>query len=249
MSNHNDTPLELFHRGLPFDHGACPTLLYFAAGGKESLNEEPFCQPVDLFLDGKTRILTVDLPFHGEGYDKMKAMGLWALSLVAEDDFIGRFITQVGQLLDKLKSEGLINPSKFAVAGLSRGGFLATLAAAEIPWLNNVLAFAPVTVLPKLEGFEKLSDNKIVQKWSLSHKAELLAQKKIRYYIGNYDTRVDTDSCYSLVRNIVRKGKAASLRTVDTELVIYPSVGQKGHGTPPHIFEAGITWLKGFLEY
>lgn len=248
MSNHNDA-LEVFHRGLQWGEGPCPTLLYFAAGGRESLQEDPFSQPVDLFLDGKTRVISVDLPFHGEGYDKMKAMELWALSMTAEDDFIGSFLGKLAVLLEKLKADGVIEPKKFAVAGLSRGGFLATLAAAKIGWIENVLAFAPVTSLSKLEGFGSLTENPVLQKWALPLFAETLAHKKLRYYIGNYDTRVDTDACYTLIRHIVRKGKAANIRTINAEMFIYPSVGHKGHGTPPHIFDEGISWLKGFLEY
>lgn len=249
MLRNTDSPLELFHRGLPLNEGPYPTILYLAVGGKESLHEDPFSQPVDLFLDGKTRVLSVDIPFHGEGYDKMLGMNLWAMSLAAEEDFIGKFILQISNLLENLKAEGVIDPQKFAVMGLSRGGYLAALVASQVEWVQNILAFAPVTSLTKLEGFEQLSDSKVLQKWSLAHFTEQLAPKKIRFYIGNNDSRVDTDSCYSLIRHIVRKGRAANLRIINTELMIYPSIGHKGHGTPPNIFEEGVVWLKGFLEY
>lgn len=249
MQMPQNNSLDLFHRGIPLEEGVCPTLLYFAVGGKESLHTDPFCQPVDYFLNGKTRVLSVDLPFHGADYENNGAMNLWALSLAGGDDFIERFLNQVKEILEDLKEKKIIEAEKFAVAGLSRGGYLAILLAAYIPWIQHAVTFAPVTHLEKVEGFENLDKNPLLMKWSLLHFAETLAPKRLRFYIGNLDTLVDTDACYILLRTIVRKGKAAGVRIPLTEMIITPSAGFKGHGTLPHIFEDGVTWVRGFLEY
>lgn len=244
----SETPLEIFHRGVPLNAGPCPTLLYLAVGGRDSLHTEPFCQPVDYFLSGSNRAISVDLPFHGEGYDNHTAMNLWALSIAAEDDFFERFLNGIADLLNNLKDNEIIDPAHFSIAGLSRGGFIASHIAAKIPWIKNLLAFAPLTLLNHLAEFENLAEHHLVKKWSLLRHTEELAHKRIRYYIGNLDTRVDTDSCYTLLRAIVRKGKLLGLRTCNVEMVMTPSVGHKGHGTLPHIFEEGIVWLKNYLE-
>lgn len=247
--NHNSSPLELYCRGMPLNAGICPTLFYFAAGGKQSLHQDPFSQPVDQFLDGRTRVIAVDLPFHGEGCDPAQAMTLWALSLASGEDFIGYFLDQCSALLDNLIKAGSIDASRFAVAGLSRGGFFAAHLAARHPWIKPVLAFAPVTSLERLPEFEKLTDHPLLRRWSLELEENALASKRLRFYIGNNDTRVDTDACYGLLRKIVHAGKQTGIHSPLIEMVMTPSVGYKGHGTLPHVFEDGITWLKGIMEH
>lgn len=246
---HEEPKLELHVHGLPLNEGPCPTLLYFAVSGRESLHLDPFSQPVDYFLDGKSRVISMDLPFHGEGYEKEGAMSLWAISLAAEDDYIGRFIHQAKAVLEDLKARNIIEPARFAVAGLSRGGFFAAHLAAQTEWIHNVVAFAPLTLLERLAEFENIAENPLLKKWSLMRQTENLSHKRMRFYIGNNDTRVDTDACYSLLRAIVKKAKVMGVRTAHTEMIMTPSVGFKGHGTLPHVFEDGINWIKSCLEY
>jgi len=64
------------------------------------------------------------------------------------------------------------------------------------------------------------------------------------YLIGNYDTRVGTEKCFQTIQELTEASIEAGIRTPPVELIIGPSIGHKGHGTPPERFKAGIDWLR-----
>jgi hypothetical protein len=72
-----------------------------------------------------------------------------------------------------------------------------------------------------------------------------LADKKIRFYIGNKDTRVDTKSCMDLALSL---SDASTLRSPNIELIMSPSIGLMGHGTGPETFKQGAEWLAKAIQ-
>jgi hypothetical protein len=42
--------------------------------------------------------------------------------------------------------------------------------------------------------------------------------------------------------------KHKKTRVAQVELLIYPSIGQMGHGTPPEIFKQGADWIASHLK-
>ncbi len=79
----------------------------------------------------------------------------------------------------------------------------------------------------------------------LTHLAHSLSDRHVRLYIGNDDARVGTRECFDFAMALVDKKKT---RTAQLELIISPSIGQSGHGTPPEIFQQGAAWISQVLK-
>jgi esterase FrsA len=107
-----------------------------------------------------------------------------------------------------------------------------------------VLGFAPLTQpqpLEELKLFQGISFDHI----SLTSVADHLIHARLRFYIGNHDTRVGTDACYHFIHYLTEVAFNSGIRSPTVELILYPSIGYKGHGTPPVIFYEGADWIKG----
>lgn len=220
--------------------GVLPALIYFALSKEDSLSLDPFNQPVQ-FLQGKPlRAFSFTIPCHLPGQNKMDAMKCWADNLKKNKNFLLDFIQECSNEVDFLVKENIIDPKFIAVSGLSRGGFLATHLAAKNEKINTVLGFSPLTNLKFLHEFaSELEDDS----YSLNHLKEKLIHKSLRFYIGNHDTRIGTKNCFEFIEELTSTAYQNKVRSPQVELVIFPSIGHKGHGTPPHIFEEGIEWL------
>lgn len=229
------TQLEIFHVGPPHKE-PLPTLVYFALSGPDSLSLDPFNQPVEMLKSSEVRIFSFTLPGHGEGLKNNDAMKVWADRIKEGKNPLEDFVDEALKNIDFLFQEGYI--SKIAVGGLSRGAYAACLLAAKDPRISHILGFAPLIDLSQLDEMEGLPPVSI---FSL---AEPLSAKKIRFYIGNNDTRVGVKTAFKFVEELTQKALENKLRSPSIEMVIKPSIGYKGHGTAPETFKEGIDWLK-----
>lgn len=241
------TSLPIYHRGPNLSNKGLPALFYFALSGQESLDLDPFNQPSVFLSEDPVHVFSFDLPGHGEGFNKLHAMQYWAKELNLHHDIVSNFAEEGMHNISILIDEGYIDPDRIAVAGLSRGGFLAAHLAAKDPRISAILGYAPLTQLNVLEEFSSLSQDQFLQSLNLKNIADALADKKLRFYIGNRDIRVGTEECFQCVKAITEAAYKKGIRSPQTELVISPSIGHNGHGTAPYIFQEGIHWLKSFL--
>lgn len=233
----------IFYQGPDLQLGPLPAVLFFALSAQMSLFENPFNQPVLHLIRQGIRVFSWDLPFHGPGLDPHDAMRKWAHEFVYNPSFISDFLELCRHHINYLIEEGLVDPLHLGVAGLSRGGFVATHLAASDSRLKTVLGFAPLTQpkpLEELQSFPELSFDQI----SLTAIAEKLIHTRLRFYIGNHDQRVGTDACFHFIHHLTEVAFNHGIRSPAVELMIYPSIGHKGHGTPPHIFHEGADWIK-----
>lgn len=205
-----------------------PAIFYFALSAEESLTLDPFDQPVKMLAGKKARVFSATLPFHEPPYDHKEAMKHWAAELREGRNFIAPFIHEVHKEIVKGIQEGIIDPKHIAAMGLSRGAFAAAHLSSIEPRIHTLLGFAPLTTL---EGF------------SLESIAETLIGKNVRFYIGNRDERVGTRSCFSFIHHLADLSFHAGHRSPPVELIISPSIGYKGHGTAPHVFQDGVNWI------
>lgn len=233
----------IYHVGPPLSMGPLPSLFYFSLSGKESLTLAPYNQLVELLQNNLMRIFSLTLPGHEEGYDHQNAMKYWANQIENDDDVIQPFVTQCKQVIDFLIQQNYINRDNIAVAGLSRGSFIAAHVAAQDDRVKTILGFAPLTNLMDLIEFQG-SMSLLAHNLALHSLVDRLVGKKLRFYIGNRDKRVNTHSCFTFIEALVEATYTHRHRSYPVELIIYPSVGHKGHGTPPHIFHEGALWLK-----
>ncbi|MBM3197887.1 MAG: alpha/beta hydrolase [Chlamydiae bacterium] len=234
------TALPLFYVGPDWDQGPMPTVFYFALSAKESLQVDPFCQPALHLSSYPVRVLSVDLPFHGEGFSSQEGMFQWAHAWEEHPTFLTEFFTQLASSVQMI--EPWVQQERVATAGLSRGAFIASHLAAAFPAISTLLAFAPLT---RLEVIKELVDTSIslLEQVSLSSLEGVLATKTLRVYIGNRDTRVGTDVCFQWVRSLTEVAYANRERSPKIEMFMKPSIGYLGHGTSPDTFLEGALWL------
>ena len=229
----------IYHLGPPLSQGALPTVFYFALTGEESLSLQPFAQ-VPLFLSSKNfRVFSLTLPYHKEKLSHMKSMEKWAEALSEGTDFISPFIEDCLDAIDFVIKEGFTDPKRLATAGISRGGYIASLLGAKESRVSFILGFAPVTDLTTLQRFDFMKNDP----YSIVAIKDQLVSKQIKYYIGNRDERVGTERCFESLLSVIDAAAKTGIRSPRIELVMYPSIGYKGHGTPDKAFIDGATWL------
>ncbi len=233
---------DCFYVGEELSKGPRPAFFYFSLSAEESLTLHPYNSPVAYFLDTPVRVFSFTIPGHEEGRGKFHAMEYWAEKMREGENVVFDFLDKLTVAIEQLIKDNVVDPHKMVVGGLSRGAFIATHLAAREKRFSHVLGFAPLTCLTTVEEFSEFED--LVDLDLLSYTENLTHLKALRYYIGNRDTRVDTDKCYTFIRNFAEVVHAKRLQHIDVELILTKSIGHKGHGTSPATFEEGSLWLK-----
>lgn len=239
---------QIYHLGPPLSAGALPVLFYFALSGEESLTLDPYNQPITYLQDVPIRKISFTLPFHGPGYVNSQTMHLWAEELQNHPEFLSLFYQRVLEAIHFLIEKKIVDPHHMAVAGLSRGGFIAAHVAALEPRIKTILGFAPLTSFNLMTEFKDRDIPEPIQKMALIHLVDQLVNKEVRFYIGNRDRRVGTRGCFSFIEALTEACVEKGIRSAPVSLIIYPSIGHKGHGTPPEIFADGASWVKARLQ-
>lgn len=228
--------------GEPLESGPLPAFFYFALTGEESLHLDPYCQPVTYLKDARIRCFSVTLPYHETGADPKIGMARWAEAVREGHDFIKPFLQKCIHAVDTLISLELVDPAHLFVGGLSRGGYIALHLAAADSRFRAILGFAPLTKLPKLVEFKEihiLTHEQLIDK---------IVKAAVRFYIGNRDERVSTDSAYEFIRALTEAKYQEGERSPSAEIIISASVGYKGHGTLPQTFNEGAAWIMSLIK-
>ncbi|MCB1109580.1 MAG: alpha/beta hydrolase [Chlamydiia bacterium] len=218
-----------FFVGPPLEEGPLPALFYFALSAKDSLQTDPFNQPVQFLSQLPLRIFSMTLPAHENDFPPEQAMDVWKEE---KGRMILPFIERAKARIEALKP----SITKCAVAGLSRGAFIACHVAAVCPEMSHILGYAPLT---QLSYAPHLNLETLVPK---------LYNRSIRFYIGNHDTRVGTEHAFACIHALAIEANKQRVRNAPIEMIIGPSTGYQGHGTLPPVFQAGVDWLKQELK-
>lgn len=232
----------IYHRGPALFLGPLPSIFYFTLTGQDSLATDPYNQPITAVGNELVRAFSLTLPGHCGGEPPSAGMDFWAHQIAQGNDPITPFLQECSDALDFLLSEQLIKPGYIAAAGLSRGAFIAAHWAAADPRIQAVLGFAPLVNLDHLEEFHH-NPPALALALSLQEKIPLLVGRPLCFFIGNHDTRVSTDSCFSFVTQLAKISYKEGLRSPPVEMHILPPIGHKGHGTSPAAFLLGTEWL------
>lgn len=228
---------ELQYIGPDLTKGPLPAVFYFALSAKDSLHLDPFNQPAVFLSKYRLRVFSLTLP--GHHLPATEALSDWAQEIRNGNDIISEFSNRALEVMEELITKNVIEKGKLATAGLSRGGFLACHIAAKTALVSTILGFAPLTRLDYVKEFEGMD----VSAFNLSHLVDSLSDRTIRFYIGNRDRRVGTEHCFHLISALAENAYHKKIRSPPIELIISPSIGHQGHGTPPTVFQEGADWL------
>jgi esterase FrsA len=121
--------------------------------------------------------------------------------------------------------------------GLSRGAFVACHVAAKLSFPIVIMGFSPLTKLSRVKDLETPHPN--VEPLDLNFTIPHLIHSKVRFFIGNHDTRVSTLSCAEFITHLAHAAFESGIKSPPIELTIFPSIGYMGHGTPKSIFDIG----------
>ena len=234
----------LSYAGPDLSEGSLPALFYFSLSGSESLTLDPFNQPA-VFIDrSKLRVFSLDIPGHERPLAETDAIRFWAAQFYAGVDIIGNFTQRVSSVITQLIDSDIIDPERIAVAGLSRGAFVAAHCAAMDPRIRILLGFAPLTRPGYQKEFTDMQELPAIQGLALDHLGENLYNRTIRFYIGNRDIRVGTRNSFEVIEAWTEAAFERKIRSPKIELVITPSIGHQGHGSTPDTFRSGAEWVQ-----
>lgn len=236
--------LETYYLGPPIDEGPMPTLFYFALSAEESLQLDPFNQPAVFCDTHKMRIFSVTLPGHGTEGHREQAIDYWMKALKEGIPLLQTFQKQFCSLFKQLESS--FHQDKIGFMGLSRGGFISLFLAAKLPQVKVIVNFAPLTDLTYCSEYKK-NPFPMPNELNLQTYLEELYQKTIRFYIGNRDERVNTDSAFFYLRELANHAFTKRIRSSPIELIMSSSHGFQGHGTLPPTFKDGALWIQSKL--
>jgi len=189
---------ELEYLGPDLKKGPLPAVFYFALSAKDSLHLDPFNQPAVFLSKCPLRVFSLTLP--GHHLPATEALNDWAQEIGKGRDIISEFSNHALEVMEQLIAKNVIEKGKLAVAGLSRGGFLACHVAAKTPLISTILGFAPLTRLDYAKEFKGMD----VSTFNLSHLVEPLSDRTIRFYIGNRDMRVGTAHCFHFISELTQ---------------------------------------------
>lgn len=183
----------------------------------------------DLAKDGWLYVV-LDPPCHGYDHKEGEPAALmgWAHRVKSGQDLMVPFVKRSSAVLDYLIAEGYTDPHRVAASGTSRGGFCALHFAAGEPRVRAVTGVAPVTNPLALSEFNGVTAEQ-AKSINIDSLTDRLAGRIVWLSIGNDDSRVSTDDCVRLARNIVAATRRLKpeMKVAPIELLVGPSEGHR----------------------
>jgi dienelactone hydrolase len=172
--------------------------------------------------------IVVDAPAHGVDARPQEPaeIAAWNERVGRGEDLLGEFLARVRAVVDSLAKRGEIDVSRLAVAGTSRGGFLAFHVAAADPRFRCVGAISPVTDLMQLREFHDCIRPEKARALSVTELAPRLAGRPVWLSIGNSDDRVGTDAAIAAARRLVAESLAQG-RGAPVDLTVHSVPGHR----------------------
>ena len=220
-----------------------PTLLFnFCGAGRAALHEHPYNLPARRFLDVGHRVLSFDLPAHGERRGPGGTAGLEGMrhALLAGEDPFRRFVSEATAVLDHVLRAGLAGPQGVCAYGTSRAGYCVLRWAAADRRVRAAAAGAPVTDWRLLAEFAAVRDRPDVGALALEHFADALSGRAVHVVIGDRDGRVGTESCVRFALRVLEAEARGGLGSSAFSLHVIPT---EGHTVPDEWRLAGAEYL------
>ena len=220
-----------------------PTL-FVIASALEKMESEPMFTEVgrQLACDGFLYV-AVDPPCHGEDRreDEPAELDGWAHRIANGEDLLGPFMESCRSVIDFLIAEEYSCPEHVAAVGTSRGGFCALHLAAVESRIRAMAAFSPVTELTALSEFSGLHGDEVTNALALKNHVAALAGRPVWLTIGYDDTRVSTDACVELARELAAANGSMKENAQPVQLVMQPD---QGHTSTVEQHRQAAEWLR-----
>ncbi|SDS29586.1 alpha/beta hydrolase family protein [Microlunatus soli] len=220
--------------------GPRPTVINLASTADQALGQD-FLQAGRFLLPAGYRYVGVELPCHGNSRREGEPEELagWARRVATGEDFVGPFLDQLTEIVDRLIDDGSSDPRRMAITGTSRGGYLALQAVARDHRLRAVAAYAPVVDLGRLREFDAV-DAELIEQWNVLRRVEDLVGRPVFLVIGDRDHRVGTDATISLGSALAAAAEAADR---PSQLAMHVLSEPGGHTTPADGARLSAHWL------
>jgi dienelactone hydrolase len=221
----------------PQEKPTAPTLLLLAMDGASTLRTDPYDRVGRLLYKQGWNVASLDLPCHGadcRAGEPLELVG-WAARIQANEDIVSSFQARVNAVVAHLVAAGISDPTRIAVAGTSRGGFMAFQAAMGNRHIGAIAAFAPVTDLRALSEFAGQRENPLAKRLALIEAADQLADRSVWCIIGSADERVDTRKAVAFAAALKASGAKAEHR--------FKLVETPGHSALPEWHDEAAAWL------
>lgn len=221
-----------------------PTVFFFATTMEASLSLQGYSDGPKTLGPG-VLCVSVDLPAHGtdvRATDAHKSITGWRGRIDHGEDVAADLARRASAVLDYLVAKGHTNPTKVAVFGTSRGGFMALHFAAADSRVRNIVGFAPVTDLLYLREFQGDADTALAHGLSASRLSDRLYDRGIWIIIGSTDFRVGTQGAIEFTQRVVASARAHGLKQPAIELHVMPT---DGHHVPDDSYAVAARWLLG----
>lgn len=216
-------------------------LLTFATERNQSLADRPYRLTADYFLSKGHRAASFDLPAHGDRVDRFGGqIAGFRNAFVAGVDPFAMFVKDGAAVIDECIKRGLVKPGRIAVAGTSRGGYMALRLLASDDRITAGAGYAPVTDWRELAEFAADKTRDDVRDLQLVNFVEGMAGKHVYVAIGKTDTRVSTQRCQAFVESL---SKANADSGLPTTLVDFQLTSDTGHSLSDSWYERGRKWL------
>lgn len=217
-------------------------LLFLSADRQSSMPDGRYGSPGRLFLEQGHRVVSFDLPAHGERVDKhgSSIAGLAALVAAGEKPF-DVLVADGRAVIDECLRRGLAEKGGVVVAGVSRGGYCALRLAAADERISAVAALAPVTDWRAVTEFAAIKDRPETAALTLAHFAPQLAGRRVYVAIGNFDLRVSTDACTRFVLALLKAELAQEVKRSSLRYLVMDD--SPGHALATKWRTEGISYL------
>lgn len=189
---------------------------------------------------------SLDLPSHGGELEPGEPEGIagWRWRVDRGQNFVAQNNQRVRQMLDDLVRRNISDPSRVAISGISRGGFMSAHYSLFDTRVKAIGMLSPVTQLSLLTEFDGDDNSTLTASLSLLNKSytDRLIEKNIWAIIGDQDTRVYTDSLVRTMRQVECTGCSPGphrdwgctdcpARTSETRFTV--QYEPQGHTVPP----------------
>ncbi|MEO7653484.1 MAG: alpha/beta fold hydrolase, partial [Bryobacteraceae bacterium] len=234
------------------EKGAQPSPLLIVLGREMGDIDLDSFHRVGLILAGKGfLVVSLDLPCHGAELRPGESSGVagWRTRLTNGENAVAGFTKRAVAVLSYLIEQKYADPKRIAVAGSSRGGFMALHLAAAEPRIAAAIAFAPVTGLRAVREFKGVANDTLVRSLDIMNQAAKLADRAIWISMGHNDTRVDSHHAIDFALNLMKWSGIQEKPMTDSwsgdriKLTITPSESPDGHSTYRSAHEEAAQWL------